>query len=288
MNILINIIKLIMSAELLSTNYEYNTWGEEYPDHRNYGVDKPIDLSSLPYNESWKPLFEKEFKKDSMKSISGNIGYCLNETKGGIKIFPYPKLVFNAFNLTPLKKVKVVIIGQDPYHGSNTVKIGDEEKLVPQAMGLSFSVPEGIAIPSSLDSIYKNLKKYGHIEERPTHGNLEKWAKQGCLMLNATLTVQAKCPNSHQKYWTPFTDEVIKYISKKRKNVIFVLWGKFALDKMSLIDTEKHHVIISSHPSGYSCNNKLRQYSAFVDQDHFGLINEYLKERKKKQIKWTP
>ena len=203
-------------------------------------------------------------------------------TDGKIKIYPYPNLLFNAFILTPLSNVKVVILGQDPYHCNEI----HHDKIIPQAMGLSFSVPKGMKIPSSLQNIYKNLLKYKHIEIKPNHGNLSFWAYQGCLMLNTSLTVQHSYPNSHSKYWLPFTDKIIKYISNKLNNIVFVLWGNPALNKLNLIDQNKHKIIISSHPSGLSYNKKLKNYDSFENTDHFGEINKYLKEKNKKQIIW--
>ena len=131
------------------------------------------------------------------------------------------------------------------------------------------------------------MKNYGHIEEIPKHGNLESWAKQGVLLLNTSLTVQHGYPNSHTMKWEKFTDAVIKYISDNKDKVVFVLWGSPALQKLTLIDKDKKHkIIVSSHPSGLSCHKPLRQYPAFMNYDHFGEINDYLKENKKKTIKW--
>jgi uracil-DNA glycosylase len=137
-----------------------------------------------------------------------------------------------------------------------------------------------------LNNIYNNLSKYGHFKKSPSHGNLTFWAYQGCLLLNTTLTVQHKCPNGHEKYWTPFTDALIKFISDKTENIVFVLWGSYSLKKLDLIDQKKHKVLISSHPSGMSFNKPLKTYKPFSESDHFGQINKYLTSVGKSSILW--
>ncbi len=255
--------------------YPYKTWKEKYPDY-------VVSLKDLPIHYSWDNFFKSEYKQSYFKKIEDNLSYGLKQTDGNIKIYPYPDLVFKAFEITPLDKVKVIVVGQDPYPNSAFYN----QKLIPQAMGLSFSVPYGIPIPSSLNNIYKNLIKYDHIIDRPVHGNLELWSYQGCFMLNTSLTVQHGCKNSHTKYWTPLTDKLIKYISDNLENIIFVLWGAAALGKIKLINCKKHKVIKSSHPSGFSYNRPLRNYSSFINQDHFGIINKYLKKHNKQEIIW--
>ena len=199
-------------------------------------------------------------------------------------MYPLPELLFNAFHLTHLTNLSVVIIGQDPYF--NSEEIG--ETYCPQAMGLSFSIPVDIAIPSSLQNIYKNLITYKHIEEMPKHGNLESWALQGCLMLNSSLTVLdgSNNKNCHQHIWKWFTDEIIRYISNNTEKVVFVLWGNDALNKMPMIDLDKHEVVVSSHPSGFSVDKPLKNYPSFKDCDHFGKINDYLKKLGKPVVRW--
>jgi len=256
-------------------SYPYKTWGEKYPDHK-------VSLKSLPVHSSWNEFMKGEYEQPYFKKLESNLSYCLKKTDGTINIYPYPDLVFKALEITPLEGIKMVCFGQDPYFKNET----HNNIMYPQAMGLSFSVPLGIKVPSSLRNIYKNLAKYNHFIEMPTHGNLEFWACQGCLMLNTSLTVQHGHKNSHAKYWVPFTDELIKYISDKKKNVIFVLWGGPALKKGNLIDARKHKIIISSHPSGLSYTKPLRHYRPFIDQDHFGIINKYLKEHGKQEIVW--
>jgi uracil-DNA glycosylase len=183
-------------------------------------------------------------------------------------VYPPGSLIFNAFNLTPFDKLKVVIIGQDPYHGAG------------QAHGLCFSVPQGIKQPPSLLNIFKELKSDLGIEP-PSHGNLEKWAKQGVLLLNASLTVNEGEANSHaQCGWQTFTDAVIKKISDEKSGVVFLLWGNFARAKKSLIDTSKHFVLEAAHPSPLSGG-------AFFGSRHFSKTNELLKQQGKEPIDWS-
>ena len=243
-------------------NFKLKSWSEKYK-------NKKVDISKLYIHSSWRSFFENEFKKDYFKKIEDYLSFCLKKTNGNIKIFPYPDNLFTAFNYTPFNKLKVVILGQDPYH--NYIKYNN--KIIPQANGLSFSVPIGMKIPSSLNNIFKNLLKYKHIKEMPKHGNLFLLALQGFLFLNTSLTVQCGHPNSHSKKWELFTDNIIKYINREKDNIIFILWGSNALKKKKLIDENKHKIIISSHPSGLSCYKKLGIYNSFSETDHFKKIN---------------
>ena len=263
------------SKQLSVKKYKYKSWDKMYASYN-------IDFSNLNIDYSWRKLIESEMKKDYFKSIQKFLELSLTKTEGKVKMYPYPELVFSAFNHTPLNSVKVVILGQDPYINNEC----HNETIVPQAMGMSFSVPNGIKIPPSLLNIFKNLEKFGHIRNRPSNGNLTFWADQGVLMLNTALTVQHGYSNSHGSKWQPFTDTVIKYLSDNRDHLVFVLWGSPSLNKLNLIDGTKHKVVVSSHPSGLSCNSKLRQYPAFVNLDHFGEINSYLKQHKKRPIIW--
>ena len=181
---------------------------------------------NVQIEESWKQVLEEEFDKDYFKSLVSTLHREKSESK---IIYPPGQLIFNAFKITPFDSVKVVIIGQDPYHGPG------------QAHGLSFSVPEGITPPPSLLNIYKEIEnEFGVCMDR-TKGNLEKWAEQGVFLLNAVLTVRASEPTSHSRIgWTEFTDAVIKALSDKRKGIIFLLWGNYARSKKNLIDTSKH------------------------------------------------
>lgn len=246
-------------------NYKYKSWKEKYPDG---------DVNLEPdVNSTWIPLFYQLISDQRYSVIEGKLSDLV---KKGVKVYPYPDLVFFAFKVTQFNKLKVVIIGQDPYFSS--------EEGIPQAMGLSFSVPLGIDIPSSLENIYKNMVEFGHLSSFPKHGNLEFLAYQGCLFLNTALTVTDKEKNSHAAMWKWFTDEIIKKISDGTEGIIFLLWGGPALEKLQLIDINKHDVIISSHPSGLSFSKPLKQYPPFRDNDHFGEINKLLRKQGKQEI----
>lgn len=206
-------------------------------------------------DESWGKLLESDFNSTDFLLLKQ---FLLSE-KQNQTIYPPGKDIFTAFNLTPVSKVKAVIIGQDPYHGEG------------QAHGLCFSVRDGVKIPPSLKNIFKELKEDIGMEI-PTHGNLEKWARQGVLLLNATMTVRASKAGSHQgKGWEAFTDEVIRKISKEQPYVSFILWGKFAQAKESLIDNRKHLILKAAHPSPFSA------YNGFFGCKHFTKTNQFLR-----------
>jgi len=227
-----------------------------------------IHMSIKPPNieESWQMALYDEFSSDYFILLK----QFLKEEKQKFKIYPPGSLIFSAFNLTPLTAVKVVIIGQDPYHGKD------------QAHGLCFSVPDGIQIPPSLVNIYKELNNELGIPI-PKTGNLESWARQGVLLLNATLTVRAGNAGSHQgKGWENFTDTVIKTVSDLRAGVVFLLWGKFAQDKQSLIDEEKHFILKAPHPSPFSANR------GFFGCGHFSETNHILSKNGLTEIDWNP
>lgn len=216
--------------------------------------------------ESWLEALRDEFSADYFSQLK----QFLKEEKQISQVYPPGSQIFSAFNYTPLTAVKVVIIGQDPYHGKG------------QAHGLCFSVPNGIKVPPSLVNIYKEIKNDLDIPI-PSTGNLEKWAKQGVLLLNATLTVRASDAGSHQgKGWEMFTDVVIKTISDLRAGVIFILWGKYAQDKQSLIDSEKHFILKAPHPSPFSANR------GFFGCGHFSKTNQILSENGISEIDWNP
>ncbi|MBW8050400.1 MAG: uracil-DNA glycosylase [Cytophagales bacterium] len=213
---------------------------------------------------SWKNVLNDEFERDYFTNLVEFI-------KGEIsrqRIYPPGKLIFNAFDQCPFDEVKVVIIGQDPYHGAG------------QANGLCFSVNDGLRFPPSLINIFQEIKSdLG--KEIPGSGNLERWAKQGVLLLNATLTVKAHTAGSHQnKGWEQFTDTVIKVISKNKEGVVFLLWGAYAQNKGNIIDTSKHFVLKSAHPSPFSADR------GFFGCRHFSKANEYLRQRGLKEIEW--
>lgn len=214
---------------------------------------------------SWKQVLKSSFEKNYFQQIVGHIKL---EMLSGKIIYPPGPLIFNAFASTPFDQVKVVILGQDPYHGAG------------QAMGLSFSVPRGISIPPSLQNIFKELKQDIGMPI-PTHGDLSSWAKQGVLLLNASLTVRANEPNSHARLgWIEFTDTVITALSNEKENLVFVLWGKFAQEKQGLIDETKHLVLKAAHPSPFSADK------GFFGCKHFSQINQYLTTQGKDPIDW--
>jgi uracil-DNA glycosylase len=243
-------------------------------------INFQVEFEKLPKHSSWKEFFNKPEVIEQIKKLNISFSRVLQNTN--ISILPYPDDVFNAFLYTPLNKLKVCIIGQDPYFNSYLI---DDIKL-PEATGLSFSVPKTIPIPSSLNNIYKNALKHNNLYKYPEHGNLEFWAFQGVFLFNTVLTVQEGCKLAHSKIWETFSNLVIKYISDNCNNIVFVLWGSHALSKKVLIDENKHKFVISSHPSGLSCNKKLGNYPEFNNLDHFGQINKYIKGFGKKEIVW--
>ena len=220
--------------------------------------------TDIRIEESWKTALKERFLSPEWETLST---FVKNEYKVA-KVYPPPKYIFNAFDLCPFDRVKVVILGQDPYHGTA------------QAHGLCFSVPKGVTIPPSLKNIYKELESDVGIPI-PATGNLEKWAEQGVLLLNATLTVRAGQPGSHQnKGWEEFTDDVIRRISDEKEHVVFMLWGNYAKAKRVLINTNKHLVLEAAPPSPFSA------YNGFFGCKHFSRANEYLRANGKKEIAW--
>lgn len=214
----------------------------------------------------WLNVLGDELKKPYMNELKS---FLLDEKQKGFTFYPKNKDIFNAFNYTPFDQVKVVILGQDPYHGQG------------QAHGLSFSVQKGIPVPPSLKNIYKELADEFSDYKIPHHGDLSAWAEQGILLLNATLTVRAQSPGSHQKRgWETFTDHVIAELSKQREGLVFILWGKYAQQKEVLIDTNKHFVIKSAHPSPFSA------HSGFFGSKPFSKTNEILKKQGLTPINW--
>ena len=236
-------------------------------------------------NLTWHSTFDK-IDKDIFEITEIEYNDLIKKNPN---VFPIYKNIFNFTNYLLPNEIKVCIIGQDCYHG--IFKDPETKNYLPQAMGLSFSVPTNCKIPSSLNNIYENLLKYNHIIKRPTHGNLSFWAFQGVLLLNSALTVIKDKPNSCQNMWQFFTDELVKILSlQEEKPIIFVLWGKFAhLKKLNNIikNQHLHKFIISSHPSGFSAHSPYREFSSFMDTDHFGLINEYLVENGDTPINWN-
>lgn len=216
--------------------------------------------------ESWKAVLKNEFTKPYFLEA---VTFLKTEKALNKTIYPPGPLIFNAFNTTPFKEVKVVLLGQDPYHGPG------------QAHGLSFSVPDGVKPPPSLVNIFKELHDDTGVP-MPKTGNLTKWAEQGVLLLNAFLTVRANDASSHSKTgWGAFTDSVISKISEEKKHVVFLLWGKFAQEKQVLIDETKHLVLKAAHPSPYSANN------GFFGCRHFSKTNQYLVSNGIDPIDWS-
>jgi len=227
-----------------------------------YYTFAPMDVKIEP---SWKNVLKDEFDKSYFYEI---VNFLKTEKTLGKVIYPPGSLIFHAFEATPFDKVKIVLLGQDPYHGNG------------QAHGLAFSVPFGIKPPPSLVNIFKELQNDIGLPI-PNHGNLENWASQGVFLLNAALTVRAAEPNSHAKIgWHEFTNGVIEKISAQKKNVVFLLWGKFAQEKQELVDETKHQVLKAAHPSPYSADN-------FFGCRHFSKANEYLVQNKIDPIDWS-
>ncbi len=222
---------------------------------------------AIELEPSWLKVLGDEFDKDYMVKLKQ---FLKDEKETGQKIYPKGTDIFNAFNKTPFDEVKVVILGQDPYHGPN------------QAHGLSFSVQNGVATPPSLQNIYKELATDIPGFKIPNTGNLTHWAEQGVLLLNATLTVRAGMAGSHQKKgWEKFTDTVIKTISDKKTGVVFILWGNYAQSKSELIDGSKHLIIKSTHPSPLAVGR-----GGFFGSKPFSKTNAYLIKHGEKPIDW--
>jgi uracil-DNA glycosylase len=215
--------------------------------------------------ESWRPVLAAEFEKPYFQKLTTWVrGEYATTT-----VYPIGSQIFHAFDACPFDEVKVVILGQDPYHGKN------------QAHGLAFSVNEGVRTPPSLQNIFKELQDDVPGTPAPANGNLDRWAQQGVLLLNATLTVRAATPGSHQKKgWEEFTDEVIKQVSAQRPHVVFILWGAYAQKKEELIDTHKHLVLKAAHPSPYSADR------GFFGSKPFSKTNTWLEQHNEKSIVW--
>ena len=219
---------------------------------------------SVNIEDSWKEVLAPTFEQEYFGQLRETIRSAYTQKT----IYPAPQHLFNAFTLCPFSKVAVVILGQDPYHG------------IGQAHGLSFSVPEGITPPPSLQNIFKEIRDdIGQTIIQ--NGDLTPWAKQGVLLLNSILTVEKNKPASHHGIgWETFTDTVIETISKEKEHIVFMLWGNYAKEKAKGIDTQKHLILTAAHPSPFSAHN------GFFGCNHFSKANTYLKERNKKEIQW--
>ena len=223
-------------------------------------------MSDVKIEPSWKAALADEFKQPYYQAVAQ---YLRTEKEAGKPIYPPGSLIFNAFNTTPLSQVKVVILGQDPYHNPG------------QAMGLSFSVPKGVTLPPSLRNIYKELQSDVGFTP-PAHGDLTPWAEQGVFLLNAMLTVEKNKPSSHRDIgWQDFTDAVIRTLSREREHLVFMLWGAFAQKKSVLINKHKHLILTSPHPSPFSANR------GFFGNQHFSKANHYLEEHGLGAIDWS-
>lgn len=220
--------------------------------------------ADIKINPSWKTKLEKEFESPYFKDL---IGFVRNEYINH-KVYPPGKEIFAAFDACPFEGLKVVILGQDPYHGAG------------QANGLCFSVRDGVRMPPSLVNIFKEIQQdLG--KPIPLSGNLERWANQGVLLLNATLTVRESSPGSHQNHgWETFTDAVIRVSSSEKSGVVFLLWGSYAQKKGEIIDRSRHLVLLSAHPSPFSADR------GFFGNKHFSKTNDYLRSKGQKEIDW--
>ncbi|MBR3915978.1 MAG: uracil-DNA glycosylase [Bacteroidaceae bacterium] len=220
---------------------------------------------SIKIESSWKEVLKEEFEKEYFKHLTE---FVRNEYSGNIPIYPPAKLIFNAFDRCSFDKVKVVILGQDPYHGAG------------QANGLCFSVNKGIQFPPSLMNIFKEIASDTGTPV-PQDGDLTRWSDQGVLLLNATLTVRASQAGSHQRRgWEEFTDAAIRQLATLRENIVFILWGSYAQKKGAFIDRTRHLVLTSPHPSPLSA------YQGFFGNHHFSKANRYLTEHGKDPITW--
>lgn len=230
-----------------------------------FQIETDALVNQFKLDPSWRKRLQDEFQKDYMKKLGS---FLLQEYKVGKKIYPPEKDYFAALNLTPFDKVKVVIVGQDPYHGPG------------QAHGLSFSVQEGVRFPPSLKNIFKELQSDLEVEI-PKSGCLDRWAKQGVLLLNAVLTVEDGKAAAHQgKGWEEFTDKIIHLLNEERESLVFILWGAYAQKKASFVDRKKHFVIEAVHPS------PLSSHRGFFGTKPFSKANAYLKSKNIGEIDW--
>lgn len=223
-------------------------------------------MPDIKLESSWKELLIEEFEKPYMQEL---LEFLESEAKKGKTIYPREEEIYAALNLTPFSQVKVVILGQDPYHGPG------------QAHGLCFSVKKGVKTPPSLVNIYKEMKEDLQIDI-PPHGNLESWARQGVLLLNTVLTVEdGRAGSHHQRGWEKFTDRIIELLNQKKENLVFILWGSPAQKKAQAVDSHRHLVLKSVHPS------PLSSYRGFFGSKPFSETNSYLKSKKLPPIDWT-
>lgn len=254
--------------------YNFKSWTKFFPDNK-------VNLFKLLFNTTWNNFFTKSEIIKSITGIETELGKYLSKNKQ--KIVPPPELVFNIFNIIDLSKIRVIILGQDPYQTDKW------------ATGCSFSTPIGTEkIPSSLHNVYNNMLKFGHVKTKPTTGCLVNWILQGCFMLNASLTTFVGISGAHKKVWIEFTKQLIAYINDNTKNCVFLSWGSDAFKMCANIDRTKHCVIYSTHPSGLGFNKTAKGFldgkqvvsPSFESTDHFGLANKYLRKNGKTEILW--
>lgn len=270
--------------------YDFKTWPECFPDNK-------VCLRKLVFRSSWEDFFNKIDGEKWYEKLESNLSNILVK---GEKIVPYAELVFNPFNVLPFNKIKVVIIGQDPY----PTVFKHKNRYIPDACGNCFSAPKNSpsSMPKSLINIYKNLKKFNHIRTIPNSSLLTPWVLQGCLMINSALTTIGGKRGSHEKIWKDFTNELINYINENCNHLVFLVWGRDANFVCKNVNPDKHLILTSSHPSPLSChktcfgldygffknesNRKNIVYPPFEDVDHFGEINSYLKSVGITEIFW--
>ena len=226
-----------------------------------------MNLNEIKISESWELFYNTEKNKNYFLELTNFLEKEYKTYFPDLEIFPKRENIYNALNISSLKDIKVVIIGQDPYHKKG------------QAHGLSFSVPEGVKVPPSLRNIHKEILSDLQINNKGK-GNLLKWAQQGVFLLNTSLTVREHCPNSHSKYWKPFTKELISFISNNTSSIVFMLWGNNAKKNKELIDQKKHLILESNHPSPLSA------FRGFFGCRHFSKCNFFLEKNGKTGIKW--
>lgn len=275
------------------TNYNYKTWRECFPNGQ-------VELRKLLFNAGWYEFLYERLSLPYFKKLEESIGNCLENTNA--MIVPPAELVLNAFNLTSPSRIRVVILGQDPYPGGRAIDVEDERIWVPNAMGSCFSVPIDMPISDSEVNIFKNMISFGHLQEMPEGGCLSFWALQGCFLFNAALTtINGKC-GAHRSIWQEFTSDVIHYLATNFEKLVFVLWGVDANNLCKDVDPNRHCIISSSHPSPQSCHNTFRGYKygdksvrrnkdqtypSFMSVDHFGKINQHLVSIGQQPIYWN-
>lgn len=264
-------------------------------------ASRSVKLHKLLFNSNWQEFFDIVSKKPYFPTIERILTEEVFEKNADI--YPYPELLFTVFNILSPSDINVVILGQDPYPDSKVIN----KVNVPQATGISFSVPISYPQPSSVRNIFTNLLEFGHIKSYPKGGCLINWVLQGCFMINSALTTVKKQPTSHSNTWASFTADLLKYISDKCNNIVFLAWGKNAhMLCLNNVDFKKHKFVTSSHPSGYSYKNTMNgfcyeeiiqkgkaptknkpcTYPAFSDTDHFGEANNILSKYDKRPIYW--